>query len=254
MPGGKTVVITGGAGLLGAGFCKAVAETGDRIIVADRDLVAAQKVADGIASRGLQARAEELDITRRESVDRLIANMHARHGRIDAVVNSAYPRNRNYGRKAEEVSYEDFCENVGSHLGGYFLVAQRFGIYFQQNGGGNIVNMASVYGLIAPRFDIYEGTKMTTPVEYAAIKSAVIHLTRYFAQYFGRSGVRVNSISPGGILDNQPESFVEKYAAYCSGKGMLNVEDVAGVLLFLLSDASKHVTGQNIVVDDGFTL
>jgi len=91
-------------------------------------------------------------------------------------------------------------------------------------------------------------------VEYAAIKSSVIHLTRYFAQYFKRDGIRCNSLSPGGILDKQPESFLESYKSFCGTKGMLDSQDVIGTLLFLLSDASKYITGQNLVIDDGFSL
>ena len=184
----------------------------------------------------------------------MIASLDARHGRIDAVVNNAYPRNHSWGRKLEDVSYGDFCENVSLHLGGYFLVAQRFALYFRAHSGGNIVNMASIYGTLAPRFDIYGDTQMTMPVEYAAIKSAIIHLTRYFAQYYKAQGIRCNTLSPGGIRDRQPDAFVEKYDSYCGEKGMLDADDIAGSLLFLLSDASRYVTGQNVIVDDGFGL
>ena len=95
---------------------------------------------------------------------------------------------------------------------------------------------------------------MTMPVEYAAIKSSIIQMTRYFAQYFKGTGIRINSLSPGGIKDRQPEAFLQAYAAHCSSKGMLDPGDVIGALLFLLSDASKYMTGQNIIVDDGFSL
>ncbi|HDL01184.1 MAG TPA: SDR family oxidoreductase, partial [candidate division Zixibacteria bacterium] len=184
----------------------------------------------------------------------LIDKIENMYGRVDGLVNNAYPRNSNYGRKLEEVSYEDFCENVSSHLGGYFLVSQQFGLLFRERSGGSIVNMASIYGTMAPRFDIYSETNMTIPVEYAAIKSGIIQLTRYFAQYFKGDSVRVNSISPGGVLNNQPEAFLKQYNAHCGAKGMLDPEDITGSLLFLLSDSSKYITGQNIIIDDGFSL
>ena len=95
---------------------------------------------------------------------------------------------------------------------------------------------------------------MTMPVEYAAIKSSVLHLTRYFAQYYKTSGIRVNALSPGGILDQQHQSFINRYKALCGVKGMLDAGDISGSLLFLLSDASRHMTGQNLVIDDGFSL
>lgn len=139
-------------------------------------------------------------------------------------------------------------------MGGYFLVAQQFCIAFKAQGGGNVVNMASIYGTMTPRFEVYDGTPMTMPVEYAAIKAAIVQLTRYFAEYFKGSGIRVNSLSPGGIFANQPAEFLNAYNGYCASKGMLAPHDLRGTLLFLLSDASQFMTGQNLVVDDGYSL
>ena len=113
----------------------------------------------------------------------MIERVTKEYGSVGTVINNAYPRNQNYGRSFFEVEYEDFCENVSLHLGGYFLVAQQMASYFEKQQHGNIINIASIYGATAPRFEIYSGTKMTTPVEYAAIKSAIIHLTKYMAKY-----------------------------------------------------------------------
>ncbi len=251
----KVIVVTGGAGFLGAKFCAAIAEQGGIAIVADVDVAAAARVAAQIAATCAgRAEAVALDITSAASIHALINDLQQRHGRIDALVNNAYPRNREYGKKLEEVSYDSFCENVGLHLGGYFLTAQQFSLYFREHGGGNIVNMSSIYGTMTPRFEVYADTPMTMPVEYAAIKSAINQLTRYFAQYFKGDGIRVNSLSPGGILDGQPEPFLRKYNAHCNNKGMLDPQDVCGSLIFLLSDASQYVTGQDLIVDDGFAL
>jgi NAD(P)-dependent dehydrogenase (short-subunit alcohol dehydrogenase family) len=252
---GRRVVVTGGGGLLGRHFCAAIAAQGGQAIVADRNLDSAEGVAAAIrANHPGGAIAASLNITDRASVDSLIETIHATQGRIDAVVNNAYPRNARYGRPMEDVTYEDFCDNVGMHVGGYFLVMQRFAAYFRIQGGGNIVNMSSIYGVMAPRFSVYEGTPMTMPVEYAAIKAGVLHLTRYFAQYLKGSGVRVNALSPGGVLDRQPQAFLDAYRSHCAGKGMLLPNDLAGSLVFLLSDLSLHIDGQNLIVDDGFSL
>ena len=251
----KIVVVTGGSGFIGRGFVHAIAEQGGIAVVADIDSDSCQRVVNEVGALfPKKVTGVFLDITDKTSITSLIHQISAQFERIDAVVNCAYPRNMNYGRKLEDVTYEDFCKNVNFHLGGYFLVAQQFALFFQQQGWGNIVNIGSIYGTMAPRFEIYSGTKMTMPVEYAAIKSALIQMTFYFAQYFKGSHIRVNSLSPGGIFDNQPESFLKAYNAFCNEKGMLDPSDITGSLLFLLSDASKYVNGIDIIVDDGFHL
>ena len=170
-------------------------------------------------------------------------------------MNTAYPKNKNYGRKFFDVTFEDFSENLSSHLGGYFVFMQQCAAYSKSvNRAFSLVNLSSVYGVIAPRFEVYENTNMTTPVEYAAIKSALLQLGRYATAYMKGTDFRVNSVSPGGLWADQEESFLEKYRSHCSKKGMLNPEDITGAINFLLSDQSSYVCGQNIVVDDGFTI
>ncbi len=253
---GKNVVVVGAAGLLGRQFCAAVATAGGRVVAADRNGDAAADLAGKLATEFGDDRvsAATVDITDQASVEALIAEAATRHGRIDAVVNSAYPRNARYGRKFEDVAYGDFCENVSLHLGGAFLVAQRFAEFFKRQGGGHIVNLASIYGVMAPRFEIYDGTTMSMPVEYAAIKSALIHLTRYIARYYRKAGVRANCISPGGILDGQPEAFLAAYNEQANHPGMLERQDLDGLLVFLLSDGATAINGQNLVIDNGFSL
>jgi NAD(P)-dependent dehydrogenase (short-subunit alcohol dehydrogenase family) len=252
---GKIVVVTGGAGVIGKAFIESIAINGGVAIAADIDVDAATLFAEQCKAGQLGiVDAEILDITNQESIQKLIDKIVNRYGKIDAVVNNAYPRNKNYGRKLEDVTYSDFCDNVDNHLGGYFLVAQQFSKLFIKQGSGNIINMSSIYGSVAPRFNVYEGTHMTMPVEYAAIKSAVEHLTRYFAQYYKKLGIRVNSISPGGVFADQSSDFVTEYKKHCGVKGMLSSEDVTGALLFLLSNDAEFITGQNLIVDDGFSL
>jgi NAD(P)-dependent dehydrogenase (short-subunit alcohol dehydrogenase family) len=250
------VIITGGVGLIGRGFVNAVLEEGGIGVIADIDeqkgISFRNKIQQELLSRCVDY--VKLDITSKDSIQNMISYLVKRYGKIDAVVNCAYPRNKNYGRKFDDVEYSDFCENVSTHLGGYFLVAQQFGLFFKKQGYGNIINLASIYGVVAPRFEIYEETAMTMPVEYAAIKSAIIHLTEYMAKYFKGCNIRVNAISPGGILNDQPQAFLSAYRKYCLSKGMLNAADLVGALIFLLSDMSRFVNGQNIVVDDGFSL
>ena len=248
----KIVVITGGAGLLGKEFCQAIAANGAIAVMAEYDLSVAEKICNALGNSHIVP--AQVDITNKDSVAALIATISEKYGRIDALVNSAYPRNKNYGKHFFDVEYEDFCENLGMNLGGYFLTSQLFAKYFYKQGYGNIINLASIYGVVAPRFQIYDNTPMTMAVEYAAIKSGLIHLTKYMAKYFKGKRIRVNTISLGGIEDRQPEPFLKAYKELCLNKGMLDAKDVSGTVVFLLSELSEYVNGQNIVVDDGFTL
>ena len=252
----KVIVITGGAGLIGQEFIKAVIEENAFAIIADIDEINGIKVKDNL-SKELKTKNIDfvkLDITSKESLLSCISYLENKYERIDALVNNAYPRNKNYGKKFFDVEYSDFSENLALNLGGYFTASQQFSKYFIKQGYGNIINISSIYGVIAPKFEIYSGTNMTTPVEYAAIKSGLIHLTKYMARYFKGMNIKVNTLSPGGIFDNQNELFLEKYNNECLNKGMLDKSDLKGTLVYLLSDMSKYVNGQNIIVDDGFTL
>jgi len=252
----KVIVITGGAGLIGQEFVKAVIEQQGIAVIADINEEFGAQVKQHLRQELDSDHIDfvSLDINSAESIISMIDAVHSRYGRIDALVNNAYPRNKNYGRHFFDVEYADFCENLNLNLGGYFLTSQKLAGYFQKQGHGNIVNISSIYGVIPPKFEVYENTPMTMPVEYAAIKSAIIHLTKYMAKYFKGMNIRVNTLSPGGILDKQPAPFLEAYRKLCLNKGMLDKSDMRGSLVYLLSDLSLYVNGQNIVVDDGFSL
>ena len=253
----KIIVVTGGAGLIGQEFIKTIIEQNGIAIIADIDKTIGKKVKKSL-SKELDTKNIDffkLDITSKKSLKKLIKKLDKKYGKIDAIVNNAYPRNKNYGRRFEDVTYEDFCQNTNLNIGGYFLTSQQFGIYFKTQGYGNILNISSIYGIVAPDFTFYEGTNMLgVPVEYAAIKSALIHLTKYMAKFYKGENIRVNTLSPGGIFDHQPELFLKKYNAKCLSKGMLDKTDLKGSFVYLLSDMSKYLNGQNIVVDDGFTI
>jgi short-chain dehydrogenase/reductase SDR len=149
---------------------------------------------------------------------------------------------------------DDFNDFLNLHLGGYFNISQNFIRYFLRQGHGNIINISSIQGIGAPAFETYEGTNMHSPVEYTVVKHGLLGMTKYMAKMFKKDNIRVNAISPGGILDGQPEPFLSQYKKRCGTKGMLDANDICGALVYLLSDSSKYVNGQNIVVDDGFSL
>ncbi len=194
-----------------------------------------------------------LDMNRDEDFFQLFRTLESRKIKIDHVINCAYPRNERYGAPLEDVSLDSFNENVALHLGGYFNVMKHMCGYFKKQGGGGIINFSSIYGQKAPDFSIYPDG-MTMPVEYAAIKSGVDQLSKYFLTYFKGNNIRINVISPGGVFDMQPPSFVNKYNALCINDGMLDDGALITTVEYLLSEGSRFVNGQNIGVDDGFKL
>ncbi len=255
---GRVCVITGGAGLIGSAFCRACAENGAKVVIVDTNPKTGKSLANRLIrdTKNKNIMFQQCDITKPASVRGAIQNILKKFKRIDALVNSAYPKNKNYGRKFEDVTYEDFCENLSTHVGGYCLMTKEVSRVMKEQGGGSIVLIGSTYGIVAPKFEIYEGTSMTMPVEYAAIKGGIINLTKYLASYLGPHGIKVNAISPGGVFDNQPELFVKNYVGKVrlAPQRMARQEDIAEALLFLFSDASSYITGQNIVVDGGWTI
>ena len=253
----KTIIITGGSGLIGSAFSIVSAEYGANVVIMDID----KKKSDNLVKQIKEKTGNDkiiylkCNITSLNDIKKAINVILNKFGEISILVNNAYPRNKNYGKKYEDVTYEDFCENINLHVGGYFLITQQVSKIMIKQNYGNIINMGSIYGFAAPRFEIYEGTEMSNAVEYAAIKGAIINLTKYLASYLGKYNIRVNCISPGGVYDHQPETFVKKYSQkILLGNRMANVDDLTGALLFLLSDGSKYITGQNIVVDGGWSL
>lgn len=249
----KTILVAGAGGLLGSNLVLALIEQGASVIAADINRQVMTSRLEALAGFNAAGRLTiiELDLNDSGAVKLFFQSVKG----LDGAVNCAYPRNKHYGAKLFDVELEHFNENVSLHLGATFLFMQQCAAYFEREKNPfSLVNISSVYGVIAPRFEVYENTGMTMPVEYAAIKSGVIQLSKYLTAYVSNSLFRSNCVSPGGIFDNQPQAFLDKYKAHCMGKGMLDIGDVTGTVLFLLSENAKYVNGQNIVVDDGFSL
>lgn len=248
---GKTILVAGAAGLLGCTLSVELQRRGARLVLADLSLGA---LTERLSAAGLDLTSVELHQTDFNQPDAVRA-LFDQYPALTGAVNCTYPRTSSYGRHFFDVTLDSFNENVQLHLGAAFVFVQQAARHFQQHRQPfSLVNLASVYGVVAPRFDIYLDTPMTMPVEYAAIKAAVLQLTKYVTCYVNDSAFRANAVSPGGILDRQPEAFLQKYQQQTCGKGMLDPLDLCGSIAFLLSDDSKYLQGQNLIVDDGFTL
>ena len=238
----KVIIVTGGAGRIGSAFIKAIVAQNGTGVIAETNVAKADALKEEILKTNAKAKIEVLniDICSKNSVEGAIEILRDKYGRIDALVNNAYPISKNFGKNFFEIDMQDF--------------SQIFVKYFLEQGYGNIINISSIQGIGAPAFETYEGTNMHSPIEYTAVKHGLIGMTKYMAKMFKKDHIRVNAISPGGILDGQPEPFLSQYKRRCGTKGMLDASDIAGALIYLLSDSSKFVNGQNIVVDDGFSL
>jgi NAD(P)-dependent dehydrogenase (short-subunit alcohol dehydrogenase family) len=246
------VIVTGAAGRIGKAIASKLFSRGEKVICVDLNVVGLENITDGFGED--QVLSIATDVGSLDGADFLIREGTKKFGHIDAAIHCAYPRSEGWGTRFENVQKRHLDEDLSSQLGGAILFSQRILEFFKKQGHGNLIHISSIMGVVTPKFENYAGTKMTSPLEYTAIKAALIAMTKYLAKYYKGNNIRVNCISPGGILDQQPEAFLEKYRSHCNDKGMLNAEDLVGTALYLLSDQSRYVTGQNIIVDDGWSL
>ena len=248
----KVILVTGACGLLGQQIVQEIIEQNGCVLATDTDTEKAKKLFQTLPSE--QITFSPMDITDADSIDQAISDGLKQFRSVDACVNSAYPRTARWGTPFEKLEIEDIQENLKLQLGGAIVLSQRLMKHFVAQGQGNLIHLSSIMGVVSPKFENYAGTSMTSPIEYTAVKSGIISMTSWLAKYYKNKSIRVNCVSPGGILDQQPEPFLKKYRESCTSKGMLDSTDVAGTVMFLLSEQSKYINGQNIVVDDGWSL
>lgn len=250
---GKIAVVTGGAGLIGKTIVTSLAQAGAKVYIGDINEDKGLTLEKQNKNSGLNTIFISLDITNIDSIEESIDTIIKENRKIDIWVNCAYPRTNDWGIKFEDITYDSWKKNVDMHLNGYFLCCQKIAEQMKKQKMGSIINFSSIYGVVGPNFSIYEGTDMTVAAAYSAIKGGINNFTRYLATYYGKYGIRVNAICPGGIFDNQPKKFIEKYEKNTPLGRMGKPSDIAGPVIFLSSDAASYITGHILMVDGGWT-
>ena len=253
----RIAVVTGGAGHIGRAACAALAELGAAVCVLDRDLAACTEVAADLAKDwNVESRALAVDLASEQQVRETPARVVDDLGRLDIVVHCA----AFVGTSELPGWAEDFSQQTGDawraalelNLTAPFLLTQAAAPFLAEHGTGSVVNVSSIYGVIGPDWSLYEDTPMKNPAAYGASKGGLIQLTRYLATTLGPQ-IRVNTVSPGGIERGQPDVFQTRYVARTPLQRMGREEDLKGAIAYLASDLSAWVTGQNLIVDGGWT-
>lgn len=259
---GRVAVVTGGAGLLGAHFCAGLAEHGADVAVVDLYEDAAVELAASLTGRfGTRAVGIGCDVSDPSAVDAMVVQVMGTLGTINILHNNAASKSDDlsaFFAPSEDYDIDEWRKIMSVNLDGLFLVARAVGKQMIRQGSGSIIQTASIYGVVGPDNRIYEGShylgrEINTPAVYAASKGGVVALTRYLATTWAQHGVRVNTLTPGGVESGQNETFTSKYAARVPMGRMGQPHEMVGALVFLASDASSYVTGQNLVVDGGLT-
>lgn len=263
---GRVAVVTGGVGLLGAEFCRTLVEAGAAVAVVDLNASASQAVADSLTNSGYKALALPTDITQPDSVNAAVEKVLSTFGRLDVLVNSAAldpkfdPDAVNKG--ITPGAFEDYPLDLWNsalnvNLTGMFLMTQAcVKPMIQQGKKGSIINICSTYGLNGPDQRIYikEGRRVAfKPIYYTVTKAGVMGFTKYLAAYYAETEIRVNALTPGGVFNNHEDYFVKNYSAKTILGRMAKKDEMNGALLFLASEASSYMTGNNVVVDGGWT-
>lgn len=260
---GRCALVVGGAGLLGRGFCRALAEAGAAVVVADHLEDRAHEVAGTLAADGLTACAVGVDITDAASVEQMVDAAESRFGCPAALVNAAAmdPKfdasaNASLATSFEAFPLEQWRQALDVNLTGMFLTCQAVARRMAVSGQGAIVNICSTYGLVGPDQRIYEAPGQPTrfkPVYYSVTKAGVLGLTRYLATYYAGTRIRTNALTPGGVYNQHDEAFVQAYSTRTVLGRMAHIDEMDAAVLFLASDASSYMTGANLVVDGGWT-
>lgn len=244
----QTIVISGGLGVLGQSYAKVLEEDGYDILLLD--------VGEPQDGKELSGRFFKCDIANEDDVRALNRFLDSEGRVIYGLINNASCQPEGFGRELEDYAVETFKKVLEVNLVGSFLLTRTVIPYMKSQGGGSIVNIGSIQGVVAPSFEIYQGMNITSPLVYALAKAGLIHFCKWVAAKYGEYNIRCNAVSPGGLIDSQRggSEFPKIYAAKTPLRRMVHSTEVAEVVRFLMSEKARYITGQNILVDGGWTI
>jgi NAD(P)-dependent dehydrogenase (short-subunit alcohol dehydrogenase family) len=246
---GQCAVVIGGAGKIGFPMAEALAEAGARVYIASRNAECSRAL--DLCNLGLDVVPVALDQSSEPMVESLIQQITSEYKYPNILVNCGVARPM---AKLLNDSPDAWDRSMEINARGLFVTCRAFARQMETHGGGSIINIASIYGLVAPDPEIYEGTDMGTEPDYPYTKGGMIMFSKYLASYYGRRGVRINCIAPGGMFNHQPQPFLDRYLQKVPMRRMAYHDDLKGAVVFLASSASAYVTGAVIPVDGGLTV
>lgn len=248
----KVILITGACGLIAERLVESLNKNNAKLILVDSDkekLVALSNKLNSPRVHYFPSNLLDFD-----SHPKILNFTISSFEKLDCVIHLAYPKSSSWGTPFGKLAQNHLLEDLNNQLALPILFSQTVLKFFDEQNFGNLIHVSSIQGIAAPKFEHYEGTSMVSPIEYTAAKAALIAITKYLAKLYKNKNIRINCVSPGGVLAGHPESFLKKYKSSCVNKGMLDPKDLIGAFHFLISEESQYITGQNIIVDDGWSL
>jgi len=252
----NVIILTGAGGLLGARYAEGLSQVNANIVLADKNYSKVKQIEKTLKNKyNVDPLAVKVDLTDKKSVKNMVKQVLKKYGHIDGLINNAmYPE----GEKERSIPFEKFPleywnNSIEVNLTGMFLVCQEVGQIMKKQKKGVIVNIGSIYGIVGADQRIYGKSKYNSTVAYGVTKSAVLNFTRYLASYWNESGIRVNTLSLGGVENNHDSNFIKNYSYRNMMGRMAQKNEYVGAMIFLLSDASSYMTGSNLIIDGGWT-